>query len=819
MNSQNKDNKSDKEMLSSSSSSGSQEFVFSSPGNPVDTIKISNREALSEKIKKLKYPFYINDDIIISKFSSDKKLNIGEFINFSKIKNNKIVFLDNDFKISNFFRESKTTKNNIIFSSFDNINTFQSEENKKLFKKLFHFKNKIRNECKISDFCINYKKYFPFCANDIFYKTIREVRSDCFRHYLYRKNERFLIKYFGPRKSCKSIYARSVIANYHKKKKEFIPTLVLDVEYIYKNITNEKANLKEVIYYEVFNLFQSFQKINDFFTTIDFSNSDPMIFIQEIINLFTEYNENSFSEVKPVFCLDNYSQIFDDNNIIKNIENICKKEKKFSLLIIYSIFDKEDQIGYVDNCKKSIDFNPGFYKTLFPVCYLDSLRELKEIKQDLIRDNFKIPKNYGDIFGENVYYIFKFNSKNISFEDFVQDEEKNITADLEYFYCTIIDKNNKIIELIDIIEKKKVIIFNQELLESIPSNYVVIKRTMQNNRYEYSFNYSFPLIGKILKKLSEKIFFIDINHPGFMKLDDTCMSINFDHIMNHYFKNVDSVFGYNSNEIERAYDEFCLEKNHLDKKGNQVYLFHDVMKVLNSNKSEVFLNLKKKYKNKKLLEEKKLIFVFQKFNGKFADIIMLVKNPLDNIFSIVNLQIKLSDYYYVSKKDKKQEPFRMTYLKNKYEYIFNIKINKAYIIYLSLYELPKKFAEKNKDLFIYYSKKQNEIVDKDGKKFLKFPLPEHCKVEFISKLNTLLNLIQNILETNIGLDLKLIEIKNKNIMKDNYIKIEINEKEVKIHCEYDGQASNLNWPNNFEIDNNTFYYEIVQDFEDYEDDE
>ena len=55
----------------------------------------------------------------------------------------------------------------------------------------------------------------------------------------------------------------------------------------------------------------------------------------------------------------------------------------------------------------------------------------------------------------------------------------------------------------------------------------------------------------------------------------------------------------------------------------------------------------------------------------------------------------------------------MTYLKEKYQYIFNITTSEGYIIYLSLFEYPKIFLKTMK-IFEFLSKGYN-IFGKDGK--------------------------------------------------------------------------------------------------------
>ena len=307
----------------------------------------------------------------------------------------------------------------------------------------------------------------------------------------------------------------------------------------------------------------------------------------------------------------------------------------------------------------------------------------------------------------NVYFLFKYIKDGIKFDDFIKKEEKEIKEHLAYFYKDIPNKKNIIENLIKIIDNKNVFLYDQNLLENIPSNYVVINRTKseKSKKYEYFFEYCFPLIKSILMEISKNEFFIDLNHPDFLLLNDTSQSINFDEYMNHYFKTESSFFGFATEEIEKTTDEHCLEKNNIDEEGNQIYIFNEVMKILKRNKSAIFSDLIDKYKNKDISQNTKLIVVFQKFQGKFVDILFIVRKENNTDFSIVNLQIKLSNTFKVSKEDKKQEPYQMTYLKEKYQFIFGIKIVDAYVIYMSLFEIKKKFAIENEEKCIFFFKK------------------------------------------------------------------------------------------------------------------
>ena len=538
-----------------------------------------------------------------------------------------------------------------------------------------------------------------------------------------------------------------------------------------------------------------------------------MTFIRHIINSYFKYIEENHLKTKiPLFCLDNYSFIYDKENKLEDIEMCSKTTRKYHLYIIYSIIDQEDQKCFMINSNHMI-YKPCLYPSDFPCFYISSFRNLSEFETRFKKDNIQIPSIYNNIFGENIFFLFKFIKEGIKFEDFVEKEKNEISKEIEDFYCKSTNKKYMIQKLIDIINNKTEIEFDKEFFINISLGYIIIDKI--NNKY--SFKYSFPLIKIIIENLVNRTFFIDINNPQFLELSDAAKSINFDEFMNDYFKKENSFFGYKSNEIEKAMDEYCLEKNSLNDKGEQIYKFIDVLDLLeeNKSKSKILSKLIEEYKNKDLIKNKKLIVVFQKFNGKFVDILFLVKkennNIVNNDYSIVNLQIKLSDHFKITKQDKKLEPFQMTYLKEKYQYIFGINIIDAYIIYLAFYEYRKNFDINNEKICIFYSKEKYKLVDFKGNVLDKFPFLKKSKVELISKINELIypfkKLLQNITKK------KLIITKTDKNIYENMMKIEISKEIITLKITFMGIEITETMQNNEKFKEAIIYYEIDEDEE------
>ena len=136
----------------------------------------------------------------------------------------------------------------------------------------------------------------------------------------------------------------------------------------------------------------------------------------------------------------------------------------------------------------------------------------------------------------------------------------------------------------------------------------------------------------------------------------------------------------------------------------------------------------------------------------------------------------------------------MAYLKEKYQFIFGITITNSFIIYLSLSEFPKKFAEKNKDKFIFYSKESEKLVDKYNNELIKFPFLEKAEVELISDYEIFKYSLRHLETFNQNKKLKLERIYDNKIF-GNFMKINILEKEIKTEIKYLNKNIFLTYPN------------------------
>lgn len=151
----------------------------------------------------------------------------------------------------------------------------------------------------------------------------------------------------------------------------------------------------------------------------------------------------------------------------------------------------------------------------------------------------------------------------------------------------------------------------------------------------------------------------------------------------------------------------------------------------------------------------------------------------------------------------------MTYLKQKYNIIFGINIIDAYVIYLSLFERKKKFAEDNINLCIFFSKNLMKLVDKKGNILNKFPLLKDAKVELISEFNMFINSFKNMLRETNKKKLDFIEINNK--IDKNFMKVIISKEKITLEIKFMDTTSSYTSPNNKKFKPKTIYYKIVED--------
>ena len=151
----------------------------------------------------------------------------------------------------------------------------------------------------------------------------------------------------------------------------------------------------------------------------------------------------------------------------------------------------------------------------------------------------------------------------------------------------------------------------------------------------------------------------------------------------------------------------------------------------------------------------------------------------------------------------------MTYLQQKYQYIFGINIVDSYVLYMSIFELKKKFAEENQDICIFYSRTKRKIVDNKGNVLNKFPILVNAKVDLISKINLFINSFKNMLQVTNQKKLKFIRIKKE--IDKNIMKIIISKEKIMVKIKFMDSENIFIKSNDNNFDIKTIYYKIMID--------
>ena len=713
--------------------SNERKFCFEIGKSKAKIIEISDFKSFSKEVKKIKNPCAISNFDEILKETREFKNNDMIDIDPNKTifdENIQIVPLTSKITIKDFFMNKETNIFPYIFSSKtvedegdDNINT--------IFKKVHSFNNGMSIECRIKDFCKDSKYHFPDNSIDTFFKIDRNLTRKYRIFYDHKmEDEPYLpcvAKYFGPKGTGKSLIIRMILSNYNEFDDYYTPYCIFNIKLLKELFDDNKAEkIKEIIFNESICLFKEVNLWELFIEKIKgIFYSDVIEFVKQIIELYLDEYKNNY----PLFVLDNYSNLYDEDNVRMLLEKQCFKLKNFNLYIIYNIKCQEDQKDFIKefNPQKPIYYEYDIDKSK-PAYYLNNLKSFNELKQYLIEKNIEIPKNYEDYFGDNPYYFFLFhkNKGNQDFSVFIKEQKLNIILDLNEFYGTTIKKEQlkQIYESI----KRKNIEFDLLLFESLPGNYInFTKELLPNKKFKYTIDFAFPLIKECFEAIIDEVFFIDIRDEAFMHLEPVPMGINFDIFMIDWIGKQKNIFGFKNEEIEFVKDIEILEKNKYDVTGRQMFIKKEIISVVKNTQS--LLDLKKECSNKNL-NNKKLIIILQKFNGKSVDFIALGFNENSKKFLLNCFQIKLSDSYKLTDDIKKRIPLEIEYIREKYAYIMNINIENqyAFFTYLGFFELKKKFIQNNIPKSIFYSKTKNSLVDEKGDVLTEFPMKEETKI-------------------------------------------------------------------------------------------
>ena len=708
-------------------SKGSDDYIFSNTNNSAYTKKhISKFEIFLGIISEIKNPCYTTDEEFLKNAKMleelekqdnyDKQTNLP--ISLDSIDKQKIFpiepieFFRNDFK-------SKT--GNFIFS-----NLFSEEEKneQKIFDTIHNFCNGYYSSCEIPEFCPDYKLHFP--NNDcIFLCPINEDEFYVESMKVFHYHDYGIGHFYSPKGTGKSILFRSIFMNFVKLNDDrYTPLMFFNIRLLNELIeTSDLSKLKKVFLHDLYALFKTREDSLSFMAELDFTKKNIMSIVLETI-------KKAISEIKEkrkVFIIDNYSTEFDKENILKDVIDLVYSKKNFFVEIVYTILNpKDSELLYKNlNPEHHINYNVNYTEKYY---YFEKLKLFS-----MIRNNFEgreLFDTYASIFGENVSFLFEFNSKNIKFDEFVKLKKGEIKNEMLNFFSG--DCKLFLNQIIDYIESKKKFLYD-EIIKYVPGNYVDIiiepkpdpkcwGDDIKKEKFPkyYTLNYSFPLIKEIMMEISSGISFINMKNPQFLKSPGPTLGINFDNELIKILKElVDKEYFFEFKKKKKIFVEDILEKFYKDEKKrkdlNQLYQ-NAILKMYQDNN----ILFQKELFDKTNFFEYDCIAVFQNsFFGKAFDALFIIKKEGDKHYNIILLQIKCSDDF---KENIGELRLQAQYVKEKFSFLLNISVINTYVSYISIAQKPKAFAEKFRNKTFLYDIQRDKFVNFDGKEYEKFPI-------------------------------------------------------------------------------------------------
>ena len=747
-------------------SDGSDNYVFSNRSNSAYTIRhCSTYKKFKEYLNEIENPYYTTDKNFLENSgifeASKKKYDSVEEIKYSvpleNIDKSKVYALD---KPRDFFKFNNSTKTgNFIFS---NIFGKEEEKEENLFKNIHLYQNNYYASNLISNFCIDSLLQFQNnIINEFFEINREELFVDNIKSFHY--HDFGIGHFYSPKGTGKSILFRSIFVNYINYENDpdrYTPLMFFNIKLLNDLVKkSDISSIKKILLHESYSLFKKREEAKNFIEKINLNETNIMNLINDIILLALDEIKND----QKVFIIDGYSCEYDINGNLTKLIDLVMKEKNFFLQIIYDIKITKDSELLFKNIAPSnrINYNVDSPNKYF---YHAKLKLFSEIKKHFLEK--EIPEHYDEIFGENVSYFFEYkkDEKLMSFDKFVKQKKLEIKEDILKF-C---NGNSKyyLSEINNYIQAENKFLYN-EIIKYIPANYIDIDITpkpdaehhgedfdKENIIKYYSLKYSFPLVKEVIFEILMSRSFIDMKNPEFLKLPGAALGTNFDIEINKIFRDLmNKKYFFEHQNKTQIVVENILEKN--EKNGTQIFTYNDVINKID----KVMFEDKKKFE-KTDFKKYTCIGVFQnEFCGKAFDILFLTKKNEDRYFNMNLIQVKCSDNF---KENKEEELIpQVTYVKHKFSYLLNIEINNIYLSYLSIYQIPKKFAKSNQSRSFLYNIQTDKFVNFQNEEYTEFPILVDSII-YLDKEFPFMNSIINMLCESYHKKIKLIE-KEKNI--------------------------------------------------------
>lgn len=708
-------------------SKGSDDYIFSNINNSAYIKRhISKFETFLEMISKIKNPCYTTDEEFLKNSKMleelEKENNYDKQtylpISLEIIDKQKIYPIEKPIE---FFRNDlKSKTGNFIFS-----NLFSEEEKNEqtIFDTIHTFCNGYYSSCDIPKFCPDYKLHFP--KNDcLLLCPINENEFYVESMKVFHYHDYGIGHFYSPKGTGKSILFRSIFMNFVKLNNDrYTPLMFFNIRLLNELIKTDLPKLKKVFLHDLYSLFKTRKDSLSFMAKLDFTKKSIMSIVLETIkNAITEIKEK-----RKVFIIDNYSTEFDKEYILKDIIDLVYSKKNFFVEIVYTIINQKDSALLYKNLNPEhhINYNVTFTEKYY---YFEKLKLFSEVRNNF--EERELFDTYASIFGENVSFLFEFNSINIKFNEFVKLKKDEIRNEMLNFFSG--DCKLFLNQIIGYIESKKKFLYD-EIIKYVPGNYVDIIIEPKPDpkcwgddigkekfpKY-YTLNYSFPLIKEIMMEISSGISFINMKNPQFLKSPGPTLGINFDNEMIKILMTlVDKEYFFEFNKKKKIFVEDILEKFYKDEKKrknlNQLYQ-NAILKMYQDNdilfQKELFEQIN--------FFEYNCIAVFQKsFFGKAFDALFIIKNEGDKHYNMILIQIKCSKGF---KENINELRLQAQYVKEKFSFLLNISVLNTYVSYISIAQKPKAFAETYRNKTFLYDINEDKFVNFDGKEYEKFPI-------------------------------------------------------------------------------------------------
>ena len=516
----------------------------------------------------------------------------------------------------------------------------------------------------------------------------------------------------------------------------------------YVDLQKERTNKVSIInkqYFE-FELIQLFKTYKYYKYIISYLNLNECNNIFDKIKLIIDFMLEIKNKRVYVIIIDNITE--DDEQNMINLENYSKKDQYCYFIEIPSIKTKKEKLNFLN------DFIINPYEKLDSYDNKDSFTFIKRTtnKGIIYSTNFYTPifskdnddKIYEKNFGQNIYFYcsWKYSDNKIDIGQY--------TNKIFEFLCEIFKKNydndeNKlgfnIKTIIDVIENKKEIT-DIDFLSQLPLDYFVLIN--KNNKYQLE--YSFPLIEKVIKKLSVSTSFELIKSRYFISYFDNFIKggimekVFAEKMEDNYKTNLKDNFI--SINIKRIIDNKIRDYYRYDEE--EYFLkFNEVIKKLKNNNlkhKNILFNQEQNAKHydlglKLIKNGNKYVFCQVTFRKDFNEIMDII----NNIWIDLNYGINKIKYLCDEKEDEEIKGIYIFFIlmdlqsyniKDKSEKEKNIidenkKYNDKLINILNKYDIDYLFLDNNGN------------ITKDGKIIKDIPLKFNLIKKFNKRINEL----------------------------------------------------------------------------------